>query len=1106
MEPANGPAQTVSGRPVFVIHIQDAHANPEAQTSIKNILEFLNQSIARLQIGVEGTAGPLHPEYFDVFPGYPDAGEAIINDLLEKGELSGAEYFAWLQYQKLQDEKTEERDRTRIAPVTGLEDLGLYRQNYEILRNLLSARPEILKAMEQIRSAAATQQSRTLNPDLREFLREKQRRKSGRFGGESTESGDLPAYLDYLGRQAQGALQIDLEDPLEEVRFSNLVRYFRLKKSETQLDRQEAASEWTAVMRLVRLGVQNDQEKALAQSLDVFGRTSSFLSRQSAASAAAQNSVSDNGAFYARKLLERLWQYCEKNGIHLAEFPGVLAVFRLHILQAELEIEGLLPEVEAFETILLGHWAKSEPEKQLVRKLDNIELLDRLLRLELTPDAFPKVLYREQELRREVRQVTREVQKGLSLEKVFDAALEFYRRTRDRDRVLAAKALALAPQNDPAGPAVIVLVTGGFHSPGIEAILRSAGIPYFGIQPRIREADQGERYVRVMGSEPAGLQAYFKTAHPFATRQESLFFQQIVEVAAPVLIRRHKLDPTEIPDWVARAVAGHPVFSGIIIPETAGDGAGRFLRLIPVPEAVRLSAQNSTLMPPEVSGDVEFMRALGTRRRDAGAVELTWNARAGVRIVQAPNPLAVAEDRPGLATMAAGLFGGLMDVTNPSVAAVLTAAPNAPVSTPEPFELKNLPKAGLPKPERFWDFFPEGAMTPELNKQLLAAVPLAAPEQVDEVGPVILHFINATGEAFSPRNPSAAEIVLEFRGKIEPFRERLVKIAQERPDTFSLVGAFFSALEGSGHLELEVTSGRSTAAYREWLLPRVGSFQVVDPAFPVPLQTVLRKMAVQSGVGFSPRLLTELFPRGTVRVSGWESPEVARDLAVRLWILQALAHSQKASSQPEGLGDEKLAGMIAEFLGEGLSQLPAEQNFLHVQVPALSRPDMDALADDLIPVLAALAATRVRLRLNVALDRIEAPQLQEALLARAKASGVVLAEGQLQVTSALGRTFASIATSANEGGRHFALGEEGVIEKVTIGGRSRIIGRCRFPMGSDSKTITAHTLTLVKNLLQAEWPDRYEIKSTDKAFPGDFAAAFELVKKFLAEVLVRAAA
>ena len=137
----------------WVIHIQDAHSNPSVQTNMLGILEYLSRGTADLYVGVEGAAGPLHPEYFDIFPGHPSAGDAIIDDLLAKGELSGVERFAWNQYRQKAGHKpvSGNRDSESLpgASVFGIENLDYYRDNLRTFRTLLSAGGAIQDALDR---------------------------------------------------------------------------------------------------------------------------------------------------------------------------------------------------------------------------------------------------------------------------------------------------------------------------------------------------------------------------------------------------------------------------------------------------------------------------------------------------------------------------------------------------------------------------------------------------------------------------------------------------------------------------------------------------------------------------------------------------------------------------------------------------------------------------------------------------------------------------------------------------------------------------------------------------------------------------------------------
>jgi len=95
----------------FVIHIQDAHAHPEAQYHIDGILEDLRARGLIANVFVEGAEGLLQPNILMVSD-RDEVNLAVADYLINKGELTGAERFAL---------KTKGR-----FPVIGVEDPDLY--------------------------------------------------------------------------------------------------------------------------------------------------------------------------------------------------------------------------------------------------------------------------------------------------------------------------------------------------------------------------------------------------------------------------------------------------------------------------------------------------------------------------------------------------------------------------------------------------------------------------------------------------------------------------------------------------------------------------------------------------------------------------------------------------------------------------------------------------------------------------------------------------------------------------------------------------------------------------------------------------------------------
>ncbi len=110
---------SAAGKP-YPIYIQDAHSNPSAQQSIRQILRYLfeKNGFSKTMVALEGAVGDLRPDFLDFFKDFPEVNEAIRKDLLAKGELTGAELFAHDLYAQKQFKKEQ---------FVGVEEAELYR-------------------------------------------------------------------------------------------------------------------------------------------------------------------------------------------------------------------------------------------------------------------------------------------------------------------------------------------------------------------------------------------------------------------------------------------------------------------------------------------------------------------------------------------------------------------------------------------------------------------------------------------------------------------------------------------------------------------------------------------------------------------------------------------------------------------------------------------------------------------------------------------------------------------------------------------------------------------------------------------------------------------
>lgn len=637
-------------QPRWVVHIQDAHANPEAQRRIQEILSWLAERYP-LHVAVEGTQGALHPEYFDFFSGQPEAGNAVTASLLEQGELSGAELFAWKRYR----EGMENENLARI-PVTGVESPELYRENLIAYRNILRNRDEIITRFSPLRESLLSRQSRGMNPQLRSFLRERQLRKEGRYRmGALRMQGNLQVYLRTLAGLLRENAGIRLDDAVEQLRFPHLVRFLILAEDVAKLDEEEASRQWQELLGEAGKKMKKGSAREALEALKLLGSSSGFGQDTEPAGKV----TSAFSSLQPRRILEGFFREAVSAGLPLDGYSQFFLSLQALVFESEIDVTALFDEIESLEVTLLETLAKSDEEKEWVRQSDSLDLLEKMLLAEMTTGEYEKMLSRQDEMKR---LVTPE------LEAAWENALRFYRAARDRDRVLVENALNFASDVDAnpgqevlsrraavhgeGEPEVLALITGGFHTEGLTRELKRRRVPYFVIMPRITNIDNGDRYQRVMGNLNADLTTYFGVFNPFSTKQEAVLFKQAIETAVPVLFDTYEIPVNELARLTEEALSSHPVL-----------GEAMDIEKIQGQEGLRIRTRAWSRLPETAQavsgvlngGNPAFNRLVdfnGVNESPSRSAELSWSPRrvlqASIRQTAGHVPAVPARAEPGL--------------------------------------------------------------------------------------------------------------------------------------------------------------------------------------------------------------------------------------------------------------------------------------------------------------------------------------------------------------------------------------------------------------------------------------------------------------------------
>ncbi|GEM_PF-3772372 len=434
-----------------VIHIQDAHSSPEAQQKIRDILVHLAglRPSQPLLVALEGSLGSLHPEYLG-------ENETAVQELLQGGILSGAELFAWEEY--LRTSLRAERSNDRKAHFIGVETPELYRENLQVYRDFFRNDAPSLKLLRDFRNQWVSTRTKLLNPELRKFIYEVERRREGQFDSGKI-SPNLYAYLPFLAASVFSHLKIDLRDRFEQIRFPHFTRLLFLIHFEKKISRRQKSILQSEIY-----------PKKLFQ--EVF-----FLEQQIRQKLVRSDSEREFlEAFDDFKLLEKL--------------------LRFELTEEEYEIIS-----------------------QNVERIHPENLRKRLSFL--TPSPPPSPQRGEGKARDYFPRPQRGRGQGEGgMNAAFHTALRFYELAKLRDARLLENSLREAKQIAGSGKIpTLVLITGGFHTEGLIAQMKEKNIPHLVITPRITQSNPSPgRYQELLSGKWLSSGSFFESSHLAWTR------------------------------------------------------------------------------------------------------------------------------------------------------------------------------------------------------------------------------------------------------------------------------------------------------------------------------------------------------------------------------------------------------------------------------------------------------------------------------------------------------------------------------------------------------------------------------------------------------------
>nr|MBU9889055.1 response regulator [Candidatus Omnitrophota bacterium] len=462
--------------PKFILHIQDAHANYEAQMKIKQLLAYLREHYAIHTVFVEGASDRLDADYVRLFRDESN-NRKLADALAKQGELSGTELYMLEAGQDFE--------------ALGIEDPRLYRQNYEALQSLFGASDDVDRFFAGFDARLGQVGSKVFAPEVRELLADWKRFEKGHR--------EFLPFVRKLVKTARTVLHEDLESLFAQVGWPQISRLLAVQMMEKDLNKEKALAERDALVKFLR---EIRVSKALVDA------TAGF--REGTISLGRRTSVRDLSEVQPRYLLEKLVAEAGPKGFRFTDYPEFSLFAGYVVLKGELDAKALFGEIEYLFGTMLDTLIRETGPKELLELYRDGELFRKLLHLELDRAGWRQVQERPGDF--SITPLVARLKNAVASAHAGDIALDrqvmpaaylrimnglaeeaskFYRYACQREEVFFERIQkAMAERNIRKA----VVVTGGFHTSGLSDLFRENETSYGIVTPRLSEKSDEKLY------------------------------------------------------------------------------------------------------------------------------------------------------------------------------------------------------------------------------------------------------------------------------------------------------------------------------------------------------------------------------------------------------------------------------------------------------------------------------------------------------------------------------------------------------------------------------------------------------------------------------------
>ncbi|MDR2427319.1 MAG: hypothetical protein LBD46_09140 [Endomicrobium sp.] len=436
--------------PQVIVNIQDLHSHAQTQKNIAEILRELDEKYSIKRIYLEGAGGKVDISWL-LSAGKSGLDKNIVLQMLENGTLTGAEYFAFLN----------KKDN-----LFGLEDVKIHRQNIVRLGSIYENEKKNLQIAASVKNEINYLVNKNLGTELKKFLNA-----YSSYRGNKIESAKyykiLLNYADKINLNPHGyanAFNIDTEQ------FTEIKKVVSIDELSKKLNVKIINSELQKYVSSLKDNISISQYYALLEASDNLNDIDVFLKYAAA------------------------YGFDEKDGSQLKAF------IKLKELNSQINPLNLFNQEQKLEELIRRSLASSEIEKEISFLNDFYIFFEGYLTNALT--AKDEEYFKNNfNTFRELYGKYTSINHINEIKNEFEFLNDYYRTNNKRNEIFVQKIdendklisgdthSAQSPENIlNSAEKIIITVTGGYHTIGVNEILDAKKISHITITPRLLES------------------------------------------------------------------------------------------------------------------------------------------------------------------------------------------------------------------------------------------------------------------------------------------------------------------------------------------------------------------------------------------------------------------------------------------------------------------------------------------------------------------------------------------------------------------------------------------------------------------------------------------